>query len=266
MTSAGLAEQQQELLRALWHPQHAQASKIVADHVATLPPGDPTGRERGLRAYRSNGQEMARRALGAAYPVLAALIGTETFDSLAVHFWQRNPPARGDLAQWGAELPGFVASLSDLAHEEPYLPDLARTEWALHCAATAPDVQPDLPTLALLTERDPADLALVLSAGLASVVSNYPIVSIVRAHLEGQPTIEEAGRRLRQPVQETAMVWRQGLRPQLRCAEPGEADFIAALQANASLLDSLSAAPRFEFQNWLAAAVQTGLLLGARIR
>ncbi|MEO8022432.1 DNA-binding domain-containing protein [Polaromonas sp.] len=262
--TSALAAQQQALLQALYLPRHADAIKIVATHVRPERAGGQNHLERGLQAYRSNGHALAQRVLSAAYPVLAQLMGEENLEGLSRHFWQRQPPTRGDMAQWGAGFPALLETLSELMQQEPYLADVARVEWALHAAATQADGQTDLPSFALLESRDPTGLALVLSPGAQCLPSVFPVVSIVRSHLAGEPTLEEAGARVRMQMAETALVWRQGLKPALRHAQAGEAVFIAALQENRSLADSLSATPELDFQQWLVPAVHTGLLLGAR--
>lgn len=260
----GLAAQQQALLQALYVLRHQDAMKIVATCARPERAGGQNRLERGLQAYRSNGHALAQRVLSAAYPVLAQLMGTEGFDALSRHFWQSHPPVRGDMAQWGAGFADFIETLAELMHEEPYLADVARLEWALHTVATQADGQAEIPSFTLLESREPSDTALVLSPGVQCLPSAFPVVSIVQSHLMGSPTLEEAGERLRAQVAETALVWRYGLKPSLRQAMAGEAVFIAALQENRSLADSLSAAGEFDFKQWLVPAVQTGLLLGAR--
>lgn len=260
----GLGAQQQALLQALYLPRHRDAIKMIA---ASARPEGAEGQnrlDRGLQAYRSNGHALAERALSAAFPVVAQLMGAEGFESLSRHFWQSHPPARGDMAQWGADFADLLGTLPELMHEEPYLADVARLEWALHGAATQADGQADLPSFSLLESREPVDIVLVLSPGAQCLASVFPVVSIVQSHLAGTPTLEEAGERLRAQVAETALVWRHGLKPSLRQAQPGEAVFIASLQENRSLADSLSAAPGFDFNEWLVPAVHSGLLLGAR--
>ncbi len=261
--TTSLAAAQQALLQALYLPRQADAMKYIAVHVQGAGAEGQNHLERGLQAYRSNGHALAQRVLAAAYPVVAELLGAQSFDALSRHFWQSLAPARGDLAQWGGEFAAFLAALQDLVSEEPYLPDVARVEWALHAAATAADGQVDMSSFALLENAEPSTFTLLLSAGAAGFVSRFPVVSIVQAHLTGEPTLQEAGERLRGQVQEAALVWRQGLKPSLRHAQPGEVLFIAALQENRSLADSLAAAPEFDFNQWLVPAVQTGLLLGA---
>jgi hypothetical protein len=135
----------------------------------------------------------------------------------------------------------------------------------LHTAATAADAQLDAASLQILAQEDPASFTLVLSPGAACVASPYPVVSIIHAHLSGEPSLEDAGRRLRGGFAETALVWREGFKPRLREALPGEAEFIAALQEKRSLSDSLQAAPELDFNQWLAPAVRGGLLVAAAL-
>lgn len=260
---ASLAEQQQALLQSLRQPRYEDAAGFAAAHGDLIARADGSQWRRGLWAYASSGHELAKRALAGAYPVIAQLLGDENFAALARSLWTAHPPARGDLAQWGGELAAHIETLGDLIREEPYVADVARVEWMLHSAATAADSTLDMPALQLLTERDPADFTLVLCPGAACFASAYPVASIVNAHAGGEPSLEEAGRRLREGVAETAVAWREGFKPRLREARPGEAAFIAALQERRSLADSLAAAPALDFGQWLAPAVQSGLVAGA---
>jgi hypothetical protein len=265
MSAAGsLAAQQHALLQALLLPRQSDAMKTIAACAHPARGGGQKHLERGLQAYRSNGHALAQRVLAAAYPVVAALIGAESFDGLSRHFWQRCPPVHGDMAQWGGTFPAFIESLEELAREEPYLADVARVEWALHAAASEADGEPDAASLGLLQTTDPAALTLRLCPGARMLPSRFAVVSIVQAHLGASPSLQEAGERLRQGVAETALVWREGLKPSLRQAQPGEAAFIDALLQGRVLADALAGAPAFDFSTWLAPAVHSGLLLGAR--
>ena len=143
-----LAQEQQALLAALFGD--ADESTLwpclrAGSHSALA--------RRGLLAYQSNGLALAERSLGAAYAVLAQLLGEENFSPLARQLWRQQPPQRGDLACWGGGLAAFIEATPQLA-DEPFLADVARLEWALHRAATAADVQSDLASLALLSAGD----------------------------------------------------------------------------------------------------------------
>lgn len=248
-----LAAQQQTLVEALFAWPAEDAMKKVAAGAMD------TG-ARGLKAYQSNGHQLAARALQGAYPVLAQLLGDDSFGDLARAFWHAQPPRRGDLALWGHTLPDFVQASPQLA-DEPYLADVARVEWALHAAATMADAEPDLGTLALLTSEDPATVQLRLAPGCCVLRSAWPVASIVGAHLDDSPSLAEAGAQIRDRVAQDTVVWRQGLRPRCRLALEGEAPALQVLLAQGSLGAALDAAPTLDVGAWLPLAVQTGLLL-----
>ena len=251
-----LAAQQQLLLDALlaW-PAGTAINNIAASTQDT--------RARGLKAYQANGRVLAHSALQAAYPVVAQLIGDEGFADLARALWHAQPPTRGDVAQWGEGLAEFLQGSAQL-QDEPYLPDVARIEWALHLCAGAPDAEPDLTTLALLTTHEPERLQLRLAPGCTVVRSSWPVASIVSAHLEGNPSMQEAGAQLRRGEAQNTVVWRAGLRARARLALVGEADALLVLLDGASLAQALDAAPELDFGQWLPLAVQSGLVLAAR--
>ncbi len=260
--SATLAVQQQALLAALWAPSLEDATNLIVAHAIPVRAGAGNDLKRGLQAYRAHGRLLAQRALAAAFPVVAQLVGEENFGALARAFWLANAPASGDIALWGFALPEFIEAAPQLA-DEPYLGDVARVEWALHRAATAGDAFPDPGSIALLGTHDPANLVLRLSPGAACVSSRWPVVSIVLAHQQGEPALEEAGQRLRAGTREVALVWRQGFKPQLRLAQRSEPAFVDAIHEGASLADALAAAPDIDFNAWLVSAFQSGLITGA---
>jgi hypothetical protein len=257
-----LVRQQKAMLAALWAPAHDAALQSLAGVAVPVRAGAQAHLSRAVMAYRAHGRALAPRTLAAAFPALQMLLEEDNFNALARAFWQSQPPAVGDIAQWGAGLAEFVRHAPQLAGE-PYLADAAQLEWALHRLAFAPDATPDLASFRLLTTQDPATLTLVLSPGALCIASPWPVVSIVNAQLAGVPPLAEAARLLREQVGETALLWREGLRPQLRVALPGEAAFVAALQGGASLADALAQASALDFNAWLAPAVQSALLLGA---
>jgi hypothetical protein len=259
--TTGLLEQQRALVEALFAPRQSDAQRRAQAVVV-----DDVDWRRGLATYRANGLALAHRALSAAYPVLAQLVGEQTFDALARRLWSDAPPARGDVAQWGGALPALLATSADLVSGDAYLPDVARAEWALHQAASAADSPAQPQTFALLAEQPAACLRFQLAPGTHCVASAWPIVSIWRAHREDETLFAIARERLAAAQAETALVWRQGLRPRFREAAAGEVAFVAALQETASLADALARAPGFDLGAWLEPAVRDGLLLAVHSR
>ena len=255
---SALAEQQQALLESLF----LQESKIAIKNIAIC--ADAVG-ARGLKVYKANGHSLAERALGAAYPVLAQMLGDASFSALARALWHAMPPQCGDMAQWGDTLAEFVAASVQLA-DEPYLADVTRVEWALHTCAGAADAALRPATLALLGSHDLDALTVQLAPGTALICSPWPIASLVRAHRDDGITMAHAAALLRKGHAEDVVVWRQGYRPRLRCALPGEAGFVSALLQSQTLGAALDAAPQLDINKWLTEAIEMGLLMAVQPR
>jgi Putative DNA-binding domain len=267
-----LALQQQTLLQALAAPDLKNAIDLVAAYALFNGPGDVNGLKksdrRGLQAYRANAAALAQRALLAAYPVLQQLLGQEKFAMLARDLWAAEPPERGDLALWGGALAPYLdntPALAALVTDHPYLPDVARLEWALHSVATAADASQDSASFALLASQPPAALHLRLAPGAQLLASHYPIVAIWQAHA-AVPELSEATRLLAEGVGQTALVWRQGFAARVRAVGAAETALLRCVLARANVSAAVAAALRLEsawdVSAWLASAVQSGLVLG----
>jgi hypothetical protein len=269
-----LAQDQQRLLGAVLGGQGDEALWALVDPNASGLAGQLLAR-RGLLAYQSHGLALAERALGAAYPVIAQLMSEENFAALAPHFWRAHPPACGDMAQWGDGLASFLAAAPQLA-DEPFLADVARIEWALHCASFAADGLPDLASFALLSAEAPAAPSLKLSPGVWLLKSEFPVVSLIHAHLlpaaDRPAALAGVAALLARGAGEDALVWRDGFKPRLRRISANEHVLLAALQAGESLeaaltragpADDQDSAAVFDFADWLAHSVKSGLVTGA---
>jgi hypothetical protein len=252
---------QQMLLRALW--RDGSAAQAWHGWIRGL----GAGADAGLAAYRGNAAAIAARALAAAFPTIAALVGEESFAALARDFWRTHPPSRGDLGEWGGALPAFIAHNAQLA-DEPYLADSAALDWRVHLAARAADaVDAGLP-LQALAEADPARITLRLAPGAALVNSAWPIASIWRAHQRpaaDPDRFADARVALAEHRAETALVWRDPVSYAVQVAAQDAADnaFTQALIDHTSLAAALdAAAPSFAFDRWLAAALASRRLAG----
>lgn len=222
---------------------------------------------RGLAVYRANAGALAERALATAYPTLQQLLGDESFAALARDFWRRQPPVASDITCWGEGLAGFVADAESLA-DEPYLPDMARLEWALHRVQTAADAPASLPVgLELLGTHDPAALRLQLPAGSTVLVSAWPVFSLWQAHQSTAVDRFDVVRvALAEGRGEQGVVTRSGWVPQALLLPAAEARFTAALLASQNLEQALSdavqeAGDEFDFASWLVAALQAQRLV-----
>lgn len=121
--SAGLAALQQNFGNALFD----------GDHEAVLAPLLGAGRVDRLALYRGNIKAGWERALADAYPVLRQLVGEEPFAGLARAYGRAWPSQDPDLANFGPHLASFLDNVAfDAGY--PWLPDVARLEWAVHRA------------------------------------------------------------------------------------------------------------------------------------
>jgi len=112
-----LAAQQQAFSDALFAP--------AADAALQLKHGERFG------LYRGNLTSTWSKALAAAYPVIAQLVGAEFFAALAREYGRAHPSDSGDLNRFGAHFEPFLRSFEHVK-DLPYLPDMARLEWQLH--------------------------------------------------------------------------------------------------------------------------------------
>lgn len=226
--------------------------------------------QRGLAAYRANAASVAERALVAACPTLRALIGAQDFARLARALWRHAPPRRGDLAQWGHELPAFIEAQRDF-DEWPYLADCARLDAAIQRCESAADAALERDTLAWLAEHPPAALRLCLLPSVQLLASAWPVATLHAAHqrdsaCEDGDAFAPARAAIAQRCAESVVVARSGWRATLTVIETPQCAWMQALQARASLADALQAAGRaFDFNAWLVQALQRGWLWKAEL-
>lgn len=212
--------------------------------------------QRGLAAYRANAGALAERALAATAPTVATMLGEQNFARLARELWAAHPPQRGDVAEWGVELPAWIAAQPDLA-EWPWLADAARLDLALHAAERAADARLDAGSLSWLAEADPSQLTLSLMPGLAVLVSAWPVASIHAAHHdEGPDPFAPVRAALAAGQGEAVCVARAGWRAVVHRLSNHDAAFMRGLLGGASLADALQAAGEgFDFAAWLQRAI-----------
>ena len=211
--------------------------RALLDPAAAVPGGltGPGGRpaDRRFAVYRNNVAVSLTEALEAAFPTVRRIVGEAFFKAMAGVFLRAHPPASPRLAQYGAEMPGFLESFPPVAHLG-YLPDVARLENALRAAYHAADIAPVgpgalPPGAALMGAR------VTLAPAVAVIRSRWPLHAIWRFNREpGAPRPAAAA--------EDVLVTRPGLDPRADLLPPGGAAFTLALAAGASLAEATAAA------------------------
>lgn len=222
---------------------------------------------RGLAAYRANAGALAERALQAAAPTVAAMLGEDDFARLARALWAAHPPVRGDVAEWGEALPAFIEAQHDL-DAWPWLADAARLDRARHAAERAADAEFDAASLALLAEAEPDALVLVTMPGLAVLVSDWPIATLHAAHHDDGPDpFAPVRSALAERRGEAACVARDGWRVRVHRLSDADAGFMRRWIAGSSLAEALqSVGPGFDFADWLGRAIANRWLKAVRLQ
>jgi len=218
-----------------------------------------------LAVYRNAVRANYRNALGATYRVVRELTGAPFFNAAVDAYARAHPSAGGDLNVYGGAFGDFLAAYP-YARDLPYLPDVARLEWALdegHRAADG-DGSPErtLAELAGVPGHAVAALRFVLDPSCRLLCSANPILRIWQVHQEGHADDAhvqfDAGT-------DFVLVMRDASGVAAQRISAGEFAWLAALGAGddlaAALTAALAADATFDLGTALRARIADGTLL-----
>jgi hypothetical protein len=240
-----LSELQRGLRAALLDGDESVTAAIVGDGLA------PAAR---LAVYRHHVLTSLTAALETTFPVIVRLVDVRFFRFACDRFVRAHPPAGPCLFEYGATFADFLAGFEPCRHL-PYLPDVARLEWAMNAALTAPDAA------ALTAERLRAlpagtleTAALRLHPSVTLLASPWPVDAIWRANQDGGDgavDLDVGGVRLG--------VWRRTDDVVLRALSPAAFAFRRGLAAGGGLAAAAEAALSVDAGADLAALVRETL-------
>mgnify|MGYP001256694358 CR=1 FL=1 len=143
---------------------------------------DPRAR---LAVYRHHIFTSLTAVLEAAYPVVCRLVDRRFFAYAADAFIRPHPPTGPCLAEYGAAFPDFLADFPP-CQGHPYLPDVARLEWAIHRTSQTSEAAPlDHARLSVVAPLDMPRLRFAMDPTLSYLTSPWPVDTIWRAHQGG---------------------------------------------------------------------------------
>lgn len=178
-----------------------------------------------FNVYRNNVYSSLIDVLQACFPVVTRLVGEEFFRATAKAYVEQHPPTSPVLMRYGHAFADFLQAFEPV-DDVPYLPDVARLEWAWNEAYNAADRVPvSLEVLQSVPPEKAAALLFELHPSVRLVRSDFPVVTIWSANSgddEPEPIDADAGG-------EDALVLRPGLEVEVRQLPPVGAVFIAAL-------------------------------------
>jgi hypothetical protein len=153
-----------------------------ADAAAREVAGDGIAPEARLSIYRHHVLTTLTAALKTTYPVICRLVDERFFGYAADRYIRARPPSGPCLFEYGASFSDFLAEFDPCRHL-PYLPDVARLEWAMNVAWHAADVTPlEPPRLASVAAADLPRLTVTLESSVSYLASPWPIDQIWRAN------------------------------------------------------------------------------------
>jgi hypothetical protein len=216
-----------------------------------------------LNVYRNTLVGTLTTALRLSFPAIHRLVGTEFFESAARLFIEAQPPRSAYLNDYGETFPQFLADFPPAA-SVPYLPEVARLEWAVNHALHAIDVAPlDLSRLSALALPERQAITFVPHPSISLLAAQYPVDAIWRAVLD-QNDVALANIHLR-----TGPVWLIVERQEngVEVSRFGEPDwkFALALFSSLPLQDAIDAAPEANASILLADHLSAGRIVDFQI-
>ena len=257
-----LRELQEDFARSLDAAPTAQgeAPVEISAALSSAVRGDELSAAQRVQVYRNNYQTSLRGALRAVYPVVAQLVGEGFFAWLGYEFLLRYPSRSGTLHDFGIELAGFIESF-EAAKPHPFLPDVARLEWAWHEAFHEQEQPPlDLSRLAAVEPYQHEALQFRLHPSTRLLKFSTPALSIWRAHQPDSDVtpVGAAG------AQECAVVIRAHADVAVAELGFGEFQLLTALQSGVTFGDACEEAhavdPELDFAGCIERHVALGTL------
>ncbi len=131
-----------------------------------------------LKVYRNNVVGGLSDYIVSTFPLLEKLVGEEFLKMMARAFIIQSPPVGGCLQQYGKGFGDFIDTYAP-AQSLPYLPDMARFEFAMNEAYYAPDDDAlSAMALAAISPDALADTVLSLRTSVRFLVSDFPLEDI----------------------------------------------------------------------------------------
>lgn len=213
-----------------------------------------------FNVYRNNVAVSLVEALRSTYPALEQQLGSDFFAAMARVFIQAHPPQSPVLYEWGGEMAAFLERFAPVA-DYPYLPDLARIEWAWLSAYHAQDQMP----------MDAAILATVAADQLDGLRFRFhPSAHLVRSpygvFTQWQASHDDGISPDADPYEhgEEGLIVRPDMEVVVSVLPAGGGAFIAALMEGAALGEAaehaLQAEPDFDLGMHLGGLLQSGAL------
>jgi len=238
-----LPELQSGLRAALLEDATAVAREVVADGIAL---------ESRLAIYRHHVLSSLTAVLEATFPVVVRLVDARFFRFACDRYVRAEPPRGPCLFEYGLTFPDFLAGFEP-CRQLPWLPDVARLEWAMNAALHAPDAEAlSAEALRAWPAGTLETMDLVLHPSVSLLQSAWPVDAVWRANQpggDGVADLDAGGVRL--------AVWRLGDDVVFRALTPAAFAALRVLAGGARLATALEDALAIEPATDLAGLVRS---------
>lgn len=204
-----------------WPISQHEFAAALRDPAAPIPalfaPCDTPAR---FAIYRNNSAMSVREALKEQFPTVLRMIGDEAFSGLARAYGREHFPNSPVLGEYGGGFLKFLENFAEIQEQTPYLPDLARLDWAWLAALRAAEAEPaPLSALAAIDPERIAGTRAELHPSLTLIESDWPLLALRAA--DRVPVMEWRGG--------AVLALRPGADALLAPCPTGAASFVAAL-------------------------------------
>lgn len=213
--------------------------------------------------YKNSIIASLNRALGEIYPVCKQLVGNKFFNAMGKEYMRKTPSCSADLTNYGEDFSGFIAGFEHTA-DLPYLPDVAKLEWAWHLAFHAADESGlDITALAAVPENDKDHIIFHLPVSAGLIASEYPVHHIWKVNqddYEGDQTvnIDEGEIKL--------LVWRKDYDMRIDPLEIQEWNLLNAIQQQTSFSELCDPEAAYEIDTLLPRCVKQAWITGYHLK
>lgn len=176
--SISVQGQSSEWLQPLGHSQ----GEFLTSLMALTPELEIASDEHRHRVwiYQNNVFGAVQDYLSEVYPATKGVVGDDFFKQMVHHFVQSNAPEQGNIHLYGERLIDLCEKTNGL-EGLPYIADLMRYEWAIHCAYFA--VTSDALDPASLPQEELLTCGVEFNDSVSILSSDFPIYEIQRQSL-----------------------------------------------------------------------------------
>lgn len=217
--------------------------------------------ENRMKVYRNNVIRSLSDAVIAAYPVTGKLVSKDFLKKAVREYVIRHWPQQGNLNLYGDTFPDFLAGYRPVQHL-PYLPDIARLEWAWEESYYAADDAPLSPALLQKIEQDKLPLIkLAYRASVRFIESPYPLDEIYDICKTAENDLSEDMINISQRGTKM-LVFRHDYTVESHRLRACEYSFLTALYEGASIIEAAENAFEYDSEFDLAGCLQKQLARG----